>query len=92
MTTFTSQGRSGVVHKARIYYANAWAETACGQSIEYTDPGLDAYGEWTDEYCQWLTEQTEQTLALCSHCRDREPAWDRRRRLARLRRRRQGAR
>jgi hypothetical protein len=91
MTTFRCQS-TGVIHRARIDDRGQRAETACGQRIDFTDPGLDPDGEWTDEYCQWLARQTKQTQVLCSHCRDREPAWNRRRRLTLLRSRRRGRR
>ena len=91
MGTFRCQG-TGVVHRARIYYARRRAETACGQRVAFASPDLDGDGEWSEAYCQWLSDRSGRTHVLCSHCRDREPAWDRRRRLRRLRRSRQGGR
>jgi hypothetical protein len=87
MPTFHSAS-TGVIHRAQIYHRAMTAETACGQRVAYFQPGLDDNGEWTEGYCEWLTQHTSKSHSLCFHCGNREPVWDRRRRERRRSRKR----
>jgi hypothetical protein len=73
---------TGVIHRAMIWPWTKRAATACGQTMASDFSGLDHEGQCTEEYALWLTEANQRPFVLCSHCRDREPVWEKWKRRA----------
>lgn len=80
-----------VIHRVRVSERRGLGLTACGQRFSLADKRYDPNGSYTEDYADWLDDHRpgqRGPYCLCSHCRDREPAWQRlrRERLRKLRR------
>jgi hypothetical protein len=74
-----------VVHRVAVNHVRGVGLTACGIRFSLADanyievvPGGMRYDD--ERLLAWVDESYGRFVAACSHCRDREPAWERRRR------------
>jgi hypothetical protein len=79
-----------VVHRVRVNERKGVGLTACGIRFSLADRGYDPNGAHTEAYVDWLNNRLPVgrlgyvagrfLKCRCSHCDQREPAWDRLRR------------